>query len=154
MGRRLILLLSAMATMVVVAAGVALAAVLTGTGAAENCTNFGGGPTANADDITLGDGNDTCNGGEGADVIHGDSGQDNLDGGGGTFDDRLYGGGGNGDILKGGSGDDFLNVVDGDDGGGNADDTAQGGPGANDVCAVDDPNEATGCEKVLYARAP
>ncbi len=61
MGRRLILLLSAMATMVVVAAGVALAIVSIGTSNADNCTAATLASTG-ADDITLAGGNDTCDG--------------------------------------------------------------------------------------------
>jgi Ca2+-binding RTX toxin-like protein len=156
MGRRLILLLSAMATMVVVSAGVALAAVIIGTNANDNCAAPGivgqPAPTAGVDDITLADGADICNALGGADLMNGDSGGDTLNGGGGG--DQLYSGGGIGDTLVGGGGGDFLSVVDGDDGAGNADDQVSGGAGA-DVCAVDDPAaelaDAT-CETVLHAR--
>jgi hypothetical protein len=157
MGRRLILLLSAMATMVVVSAGVALAVVIIGTNAGENCTMGIPGqpaPTEQADDITLAGGGDTCNGLGGADEIYGDSGSDDIDGGNGA--DDLYGGGGaNNTVNGGGSNGDWVSVVDGD-----TDDTAEGGPGGGDTCAVDNPNEAAvppdpnACETVLYARAP
>ena len=76
MGRRLILLLAAVATMVVVAAGVALAENLVGTNNGENCSAVGPGPSPGTDNITLAGGDDTCNGQGGTDTIHGDSGAD------------------------------------------------------------------------------
>jgi Ca2+-binding RTX toxin-like protein len=157
MGRRLILLLCAVATMVVMSAGVALAVVIIGTNAAENCATPIPGepaPTEQADDITLAGGSDTCNGLGGADEIYGDSGSDDINGGNGA--DALYGGGGpNNTVNGGGSGGDWVSVVDGD-----TDDTAEGGPAGGDTCAVDNPTEAAvppdpqACETVLYARVP
>lgn len=132
--------------MVVVAAGVALAAVVIGTNAGENCATLATAPTAGDDDITLAGGDDTCNGLGGADVIHGDSGADTLIGGNGP--DRLYGGGGAGDDGDGAVGSDWVSVVDGD-----GDDNATGGPGGGDTCAVDAPAEADQtCETVLVAQ--
>jgi Ca2+-binding RTX toxin-like protein len=146
MGRRLILLLCTMATRVVVAAGVALAAIVIGTNNGENCTTLDPPPGPNADNITLAGGDDTCNGLGGADVIHGDSGADELIGG--NAADSLYGGGGAGDNLDGGNATDWVSVVDGD-----GDDSAAGGPGSGDRCAVDDQAEADNtCETVLIAR--
>jgi hypothetical protein len=146
MGRRLILLLCAMATMVVVAAGVALAAVIIGTSASENCVTLGEGPTNRPDDITLAGGDDTCNGLHGDDAIYGDAGADDILGHSGK--DYLQGGDGTGNTLDGGpSSGDWVSVVDGD-----TDDKASGGPGLEDTCVVDDPSEAvTTCEKVLVA---
>jgi hypothetical protein len=144
MGRRLILLLAAVATMVVVSAGVALAANIIGTNNGENCATLNPPPTNNADNITLAGGDDTCNGQGGPDTIHGDSGADTLIGG--PAKDSLYGGGGAGDDLDGAVGTgDWVSVVDGD-----TDDAAAGGPGGGDTCAVDDASEADNtCENVL-----
>jgi Ca2+-binding RTX toxin-like protein len=146
MGRRLILLLSAMATMVVVPAGVALAAVLIGTNASENCLTLEEGPTTGPDDITLAGGDDTCDGLEGEDVIYGDAGADAILGN--TGKDYLQGGDGVGNTVDGGAtSGDWVSVVDGD-----PDDKALGGPGLSDTCVVDEPAEAdTTCEKVLDA---
>jgi hypothetical protein len=139
-----------MATMVVVAAGVALAAVVIGTNTGENCATLTPAPTNQADDITLAGGNDTCMGLQGDDEIYGDSGADTIRGGFGK--DSLYGGGGVGNDVDGGGGDgDFVSVVDGD--GPAGDDLAAGGAGNGDICAVDDPGEADpSCETVLHAR--
>jgi hypothetical protein len=143
MGQRLILLLCAMATMVVVSAGVALAAVVIGTNAGENCATLTPAPTGGPDNITLAGGDDTCNGLGGADEIYGDSGSDEISGGFGA--DDLYGGGGESNDVNGaGSAGDWVSVVDGD-----TDDLAAGGPGGGDICAVDDPTEADpSCETV------
>ena len=150
MGRRLTLLLCAMATMVVVSAGAALALVIIGTNADDNCATPITGqpaPTNQADDITLAGGADECNGRGGPDEIYGDSGEDVIMGGAGT--DSLYGGGGQTNDVdgQGGSGD-FVNVVDNDN-----NDVAAGGAGGGDICAVDDPTEADAtCEIVRHAR--
>ncbi len=143
MGRRLTLLLCAMATMVVVSAGVALAANIIGTNAGENCATLTPPPTNAADNITLAGGDDECDGKGGPDEIYGDSGEDVIMGGAGK--DSLYGGGGGvNDVDGGGGAGDFVNVVDGD-----ADDTAAGGPQGGDICAVDAAAEADAtCEIV------
>jgi hypothetical protein len=153
MGRRLILLLCAMATMVVVSAGVALAVNIRGTNGTDTCAPAGmipGQPPASAmaDDIWLGPGADTCAGLLGNDVINGDSGGDNLNGNGGQ--DEVYGGGGVGDSVNGNAGNDVLSVVDGDAALG-GDDAVSGGPGTGDICAVDDPAELADatCETVI-----
>jgi Ca2+-binding RTX toxin-like protein len=140
-----------MATMVVVAAGVALAAVVIGKDTADDCAMLAPKATAAADDITLAGGDDTCDGLGGGDVIHGDSGGDDITGN--TGRDHLYGGGGASDTVDGGAtAGDWVSVVDGD-----TDDTAMGGPGNNDKCVVDDANEAVAapdpdaCEKIYVA---
>jgi hypothetical protein len=147
MGRRLTLLLAAVATMVVVAAGVALAANVIGTNAGENCATLNPSPSNNADNITLAGGDDDCNAKGGADEVYGDAGTDNIQGGNQT--DSLYGGGGASNDVDGQAGNnDWVSVVDGD-----SDDTATGGPGTGDTCAVDDQSEADNtCENVLVAQ--
>jgi hypothetical protein len=151
MGRRLTLLLAAVATMVVVSAGVALAANIIGTNAGENCATLTPPPTNAADNITLAGGDDECNAKGGADQVYGDAGADQIQGGNQT--DSLYGGGGTGNDVDGGPGNnDFVSVVDGD-GAAGGDDTAAGGTGTNDTCAVDDQTEADNtCENVLVAQ--
>jgi len=161
MGRRAILLLSAAATMVLVAAGVALAVSATFTNAPDNCNNP---PVATiaADSLAMGGGRDICDGLDGDDAIFGDHGSDNTgalgpgvslfgDGGndtieGGTGADTLVGGlggdylfGGTGeDAVDGGLGNDFINVSDHVAG----NDTVDCGPGTDRV--VRDVNPATG----------
>jgi Ca2+-binding RTX toxin-like protein len=182
MGRRVILLLSAMATMVVVSAGVALAVAVIGTVNADTCSALVPPASNFADEIALAGGNDTCNGLNDADQISGDSGDDMLSGGNGndqisgdSGDDMLSGGNGNDEIygdsgedeITGGIGADDLyggggtNVVNGAAGAGDfvsvvdgdTDDSAEGGPQGGDICAVDDPTEADPtCETVLHAR--
>jgi hypothetical protein len=154
MGRRAILLLVAMATMVVVSAGVALAAEVIGTGLADNCATLPQPATTSDDEIALAGGddfcqalagndwvagdsdNDTLNGNQGTDEVYGNQGTDDVRGGFGA--DRVFGGAGLNDDANGGASDgDFVSVVDGED-----DDIAYGGTGLNDICAVDDPVEA------------
>jgi Ca2+-binding RTX toxin-like protein len=106
MVRRVILLLSAMATMVLVAGAVALAVSFTFTNAANTCA---GTATGAADQLAMGGGNDTCNGLGGGDEIYGDHGSDNIDGAGGN--DYLFGGRG-ADEVNGSVGNDFINVSD------------------------------------------
>src|SRR5215213_7486859 len=113
MGRRLTLLLAAVATMVVVYAGVALAANIIGTNASENCATLNPPPTNAADNITLAGGDDECNARGGADQVYGDSGADIIMGGNQT--DSLYGGGGTGNDVDGqGGNNDWVSVVDND----------------------------------------
>jgi Ca2+-binding RTX toxin-like protein len=112
MGRRLILLLSAMATMVVVSAGVALAVSQTYTDGDDDCNNPPTGylpATSGADQLAMGGGNDTCNGLGGADWIKGDHGNDDLAGASGG--DALFGSTGD-DTFDGGFGNDFVNSSD------------------------------------------
>jgi hypothetical protein len=151
MGRRLTLLLAAVATMVVVSAGVALAANIIGTNASENCATLNPPPTNAADNITLAGGDDECNARGGADQVYGDAGADIIMGGNQT--DSLYGGGGTGNDVDGQAGNnDWVSVVD-NDGGAGGDDSAAGGTGTGDTCAVDDPSEADNtCENVLVAQ--
>jgi Ca2+-binding RTX toxin-like protein len=161
MGRRAILLLSAAATMVLVAAGVALAVSVTFTNAADDCNNPAVATIA-ADRLAMGGGRDICNGLAGNDEIFGDHASDNTGalgpgvslygaGGndtieGGTGSDTLGGGPGNDylfagtgeDDVDGGSGNDYINVSDHFAG----NDTVNCGPGADRV--VRDINPATG----------
>jgi Ca2+-binding RTX toxin-like protein len=150
MGRRLTLLLAAVATMVVVSAGVALAANIIGTNNGENCATLAPPPTQQADNITLAGGDDECNARGGADQVYGDSGDDIIMGGNQT--DSLYGDSGTNDVDGGAGNNDWVSVVD-NDGGAGGDDTAAGGTGTGDTCAVDDPSEADpSCENVLVAQ--
>jgi Ca2+-binding RTX toxin-like protein len=150
MGRRLTLLLAAVATMVVVSAGVALAANIIGTNNGENCATLAPPPTQQADNITLAGGDDECNARGGADQVYGDSGDDIIMGGNQT--DSLYGDSGTNDVDGGAGNNDWVSVVD-NDGGAGGDDSAAGGTGTGDTCAVDDPSEADNtCENVLVAQ--
>jgi Ca2+-binding RTX toxin-like protein len=143
MGRRAILLLSAMATMVLVAAGVALAALFVGTtGSDPSCP-----ATADPDQIAMGPGNDTCSALGGNDQVYGDSGNDELNGNGGN--DQVYSGRGS-DASSGGSGNDFLNAADNRSG----NDTVNGGPGV-DRCVADDGDTVRECDgRVTRVPAP
>jgi Ca2+-binding RTX toxin-like protein len=117
MGRKAILLLSATATMVLVATGVALAVSATFTNAADDCNNPAV-ATGAADRLAMGGGRDICNGLGGNDEIFGDHGDDNTGALGPGV--SLYGAGGNdtmeggtgSDTLGGGLGNDFINVSD------------------------------------------
>jgi len=142
MGRRLILLLSAMATMVVVSAGVALAVSQTFTDADDNCA---GTATSGNDQLAMGGGNDTCNGLQGNDWIFGDHGDDLLFGS--TGGDSLFGGTG-ADAVEGGFGPDFVNVS--DNVGGN--DEIDCGPGAFDEAVKDEGDFSTGCDNNVTVR--
>jgi Ca2+-binding RTX toxin-like protein len=143
MGRRLILLLSAMATMVLVAAGVALAALFVGTtGNDPSCP-----ATADPDQIAMGPGNDTCSALGGNDQVYGDSGNDELNGNGGN--DQVYSGRGS-DASSGGSGNDFLNAADNRSG----NDSVNGGPGV-DRCVADEGDTVRECDgRVTRVPAP
>ncbi len=130
--RRVLLLLTVMAAMLVMASGVALAA-----------TKFGG----PGNDSLLGtNGPDQLFGGTGDDIIDGLSGPDRILGGSG--DDLLFDGenrGGARDILIGGSGDDILFP-------GNAppsQDVAICGTGT-DTAFADPTDIVIGCERVLF----
>jgi Ca2+-binding RTX toxin-like protein len=141
MGRKAILLLTSLAVMVVVSAGLALAAAISGT----NGSNILNG-TQNADQIAGSASGDTINGRAGTDRLFGDSGNDTLNGG--TGDDNVQGGTGI-DTANGQDGNnDFVSVVDND-----TNDTAIGGAGNNDTCVVDLVNGVrddftASCEKV------
>jgi Ca2+-binding RTX toxin-like protein len=124
MGRRAILLLSAAATMVLVAAGVALAVSATFTDAADDCNNPAVATIA-ADRLAMGGGRDECDGLAGNDEIFGDHGSDNTGSLGPGV--SLYGAGGN-DTVEGGTGNDTL-------GGGTGNDYLFAGTGRDDVDA-------------------
>jgi Ca2+-binding RTX toxin-like protein len=144
MTKRIALVLGTVVALVlVVAAGVAFAAVLTGN---QNANTISG--TSADDDITGAAGNDTLRGRAGNDTMFGDSGDDDMNGNAGT--DHLQGGTGI-NTVNGGLGDaDIVSVVDGD-----SDDIAIGGAGNNDTCIVDgfgvpspDPADPS-CENVI-----
>ena len=126
MTKRIALVLGTVVALVlVVATGVAFAAVLTGN---QNANTILG--TSADDDITGAAGNDTLAGRAGNDTMYGDSGDDSVRGNMGT--DYVDGGRGN-DIVNGGDGDnDLVNVIDALPG-----DTAIGGRGTGDECAID-----------------
>jgi Ca2+-binding RTX toxin-like protein len=142
MGRRAILLGGALLTMVVVAAGVALAANITGTNDPDRLNG-----TENADKIAGSAKADIINGLGGNDQLFGDAGNDTVNGGDGS--DNVQGGTGE-DVAKGQSGDeDFVSVVDND-----TNDFASGGEGDDDTCVVDLVNGvnddfSASCETVL-----
>jgi len=121
-----------MATMMLVAAGVALAVTL--TEGDDVCTG-----TAANDQFALGGGNDTCNGLGGADEIFGDQGNDDLVGSSGG--DALFGGTGT-DTVDGGFGNDFINVSDHLSG----NDEVVCGPGT-DRLVKDAGDFSTGCDR-------
>jgi Ca2+-binding RTX toxin-like protein len=164
--RRTVLFFTAVAVMVVVAAGVALAAVLVGTNG--NNTQNG---TPNPDRIYGLDGKDTQAGGQGDDYLEGGSAGDTSKGA--AEDDLISGGDGQDtlgselrergdDVLEGSDGPDTINGgpdqdliyggrgsdnLDGNDGAdlvnsvdGSLNDTVDGGDspqGTSDVCVVD-----------------
>jgi Ca2+-binding RTX toxin-like protein len=135
MGRRLILLLSAVTTMVLVAAGVALAALFVGTtGDDPTCA-----ATADADQIAMGPGNDTCSALPGNDQVSGDSGDDTLHGN--RDNDEVYGDSGS-DNLFGDLGADYINSADNVSG----NDTVNGGNGV-DRCVVDEGDVVSECNQ-------
>jgi Ca2+-binding RTX toxin-like protein len=135
MGRRLILLLSAVTTMVLVAAGVALAALFVGTtGDDPTCA-----ATADADQIAMGPGNDTCSALPGNDQVSGDSGDDTLHGN--RDNDEVYGDSGS-DNLFGDFGNDYINSADNVSG----NDTVNGGNGV-DRCVVDEGDVVSECNQ-------
>ena len=142
MGRKAILLLTSLAVMVVVSAGLALAAAITGTNGPDTLNG-----TQDADKIAGSAKGDTINGKAGNDQLFGDSGNDNVNGGPGA--DNVQGGTGT-DTANGQDGDsDFVTVVDND-----TNDTAIGGAGTNDTCVVDLINgqtddTAASCEEIL-----
>ena len=119
---RAILLLSAVATMVLVDAGVALAVSVTFTNAADDSNNPAVATIA-ADMLAMGGGRDICNALAGNDEIFGDHGSDNTGALGPGV--SLYGAGGD-DTIVGGTGSDSL-------GGGNWNDFLFAGTGADAV---------------------
>jgi Ca2+-binding RTX toxin-like protein len=145
MTKRIALVLGTVVALVlVVAAGVAFAAVLTGN---QNANTILG--TSADDDITGAAGNDTLRGRVGNDTMFGDSGDDDMKGNMGT--DNLQGGTGQ-NTVDGGAGDgDIINVVDGD-----SDDFPIGGDGNDDTCIVDGvPQQeaaADSCEIVIQTQ--
>jgi Ca2+-binding RTX toxin-like protein len=138
MKRRVALVLTTVLVMVVVAAGVALAATIN---CADQSPGTQGGPcvgtieadvitgTAFSDDIAAASGADTVDALGSGDDVYGDSGGDTLNGQGSG--DYLEGGRGE-DTLNGGAANDAINAVDGLGG-----DVANGGAGDDD-CYLDD----------------
>jgi Ca2+-binding RTX toxin-like protein len=109
--RRAMLLLTVIAVMLVVGAGVALAVSKTGTNQADNLTG-----SVNPDKLSGGGGNDTIDGKQGNDFLFGDH--------------------GNRDTLIGGADPDFINSADGVGG----DQVTASSPTTlpGDVCVVDE----------------
>jgi Ca2+-binding RTX toxin-like protein len=142
MGRKAILLLTSLAVMVVVSAGLALAAAITGTRGPDTLSG-----TQNADKIAGSAKGDIISGKAGNDQLFGDSGNDNVNGGAGA--DNVQSGTGI-DSANGQDGaGDFVSVVDND-----TNDTAIGGAGSNDTCVVDQigmqrDDFTASCERVL-----
>jgi Ca2+-binding RTX toxin-like protein len=159
--RRLFMVLGVMSLVVLVVAGVAIAANVTGTNQADcplngtnsndNMAGLASADCVNAfagdDNIETGAGNDASQGGTGFDQIFGSNGQDRLFGQDG--DDTIYGGLG-GDLLGGGSGSDFLVSADGIAG----NDTINAGESEDDfdICVRDvngDDDEVNDCERIV-----
>ncbi len=124
--RRVGVILSVMAALLVVTAGVALAASVLGTKGNDPSLNG----TADKDQVVGAQGNDTLDGRAAADQLYGDSGADTLKGG---IDDDYLEGGASWDTLRGDAGNDYLNAVDAT----GRDDKADGGDGTNDTCVID-----------------
>jgi Ca2+-binding RTX toxin-like protein len=126
MGRRAILLLTSLAVMVGVSAGLALGATIVGTNAANILQG-----TANPDKIAGAGGNDTISGLAGNDLLFGDSGSNTVNGGGGR--DIVFGDAGGASTANGKDGDrDWVSVADRD-----TRDLAVGGAGDEDTCVID-----------------
>jgi Ca2+-binding RTX toxin-like protein len=127
--RRIVLVLSLMAVLVVVASGVAWAVVQTGTDGNDRLSGTNDGDTQyglDGDDWLVGHGGpDNQYGGRGRDTLLGDGGQDNQ-----------YGGQG-GDRVRGGSGRDEQHL-------GQSADRAFGGPGNDYIQAEDEGGTGTG----------
>ena len=127
MGRKAILLLTSLAVMVVVSAGVALAAAIVGTNGPDTLVG-----TANGDKIAGAGANDTIRGQAGNDQLSGDTGADDVFGD-ADRDIVQASTAGGADTGNGGEGDfDWVSVADRD-----ANDLAVGGPGAHDTCVFD-----------------
>ena len=137
MKRRIALVLGIAGLMLVVVAGVALAASI-------NCGSTSG------DQCPVGtNGNDTITGTGGTDIATGASGADTISlAGGRDFgygdhgEDTVNGGSGDGDYVEGGKGPDTLNGGDGDEDVSNgvdqtASDIVAGGTGEDDLCLID-----------------
>ena len=118
--RRTLTMLSAMAVMVVLAAGVAIAADVACT--TDPCVGTRGDDyidgTENPETIRALAGNDSVDGRAGGDTIYLDRGEDSVDGY--TGNDTIYGGGGNDSVLVGaedsdtvygGQGNDFIDAA-------------------------------------------
>ena len=128
MGRKAILLLTSVAVMVVLSAGVALAAAIVGTNGPDNLQG-----TANGDKIAGAGANDTIRGQAGNDQLSGDTGADDVFGD-ADRDIVQASTAGGADTGNGGEGDfDWVSVADRD-----ANDLAVGGPGAHDTCIIDE----------------
>jgi Ca2+-binding RTX toxin-like protein len=158
MKRRVALVLGIAGLMLVVVAGVALAASISCAGNGKQCPVGTNGSdqisgTQDTDIATGASGGDTIGLSGGQDFAYGDHGADNVNGE-----------SGNGDYVEGGKGPDTLSGGDGDNDVVNAvdqtgSDLAIGGAGINDICLIDGDNvggdEATGsCEKVFELQGP
>jgi Ca2+-binding RTX toxin-like protein len=159
MKRRIALVLGIAGLMLVLVAGVALAASI-------NCG------TTSGNQCPVGtNGIDTITGTSGTDIATGASGADNISlagdrdfGYGDHGEDTVNGGSGNGDYVEGGKGPDTLNGGDGDDDVSNGvdatpSDVVAGGPGDDDVCYIDDAgveglDDATDSCEVVYFTSP
>jgi Ca2+-binding RTX toxin-like protein len=126
MGRKVTLLLTSLAVMIVVSAGVALAAAIVGTNGPDNLQG-----TANGDKIAGAGANDTISGLAGVDLLFGDSGSNTVNGGGDR--DIVFGDAGGASTANGQDGDfDWVSVADRD-----TRDLVVGGAGDNDTCVYD-----------------
>ncbi len=123
--RRVGLTLSVMAALLIVAAGVAVAASVLGT---------------KGDDKYL-------HGGSEKDIVVGAQGSDNIEGR--NEADQLYADSGS-DTVKGGQGDDYINAVDGV----GTNDKVDGGDGTNDACVYDKGDTVTNCEQKTEVPLP
>lgn len=128
--RKTVLLLFSSVSIVLLASGMALAAVtvINGTRDADTLQAFGVGTAimhgfAGDDLLEAGNGNDKLMGQLGDDTLSSGNGDDSLDGG--TGNDTLNAGNDD-DTLIGGTGNDLLE-------GGNGDDTLIGGPGEDEL---------------------
>jgi Ca2+-binding RTX toxin-like protein len=104
MMRRVALLLTMMAVVLVLSSGVALAAYFVGTRGSDNLRG-----TSRSDEMYGLRAGDNIRGIGGDDYIEGGTGPDDLFGN--NHDDDIYGGKG-GDDMFGGDGDDYLNAAD------------------------------------------
>src|SRR5215211_2437622 len=154
--RKTVLLLFSSVSIVLLASGMALAAVtvINGTRDADTLQAFGVGTAimhgfAGNDLLEAGNGNDKLMGQLGDDTLSSGNGDDSLDGGrgndtlnAGNDDDTLIGGPGE-DELNGGNFNDFINAVDGEV------DIVECGLGDEDVAEVDAIDQVGGlCETV------
>ena len=141
--RRVGLTLSVMAALLIVAAGVAVAASVLGTKGDDTYLHGG-----SEKDIVVGaQGSDNIEGRNEADQLYADSGSDTVKGGQG--DDYIEGGRGP-DTLNGEAGNDYINAVDGV----GTNDKVDGGDGTNDACVYDKGDTVTNCEQKTEVPLP